>query len=72
MIQNNNSIKIAAIAAVTILGVTALIINSEGQFDSSWGEDGASLCIKGKQIPTKIDDCLSKKESSHYLNCNNQ
>ena len=71
-VQHNNLTTLAAIAAVTILGLTALIVHSEGQFDSSWGEDGASLSIKGKQIPQKIDDYLSKKESSHDLNCNNQ
>lgn len=70
--NNNNSIKLAAIAAITILGLTALIVNSEGQFDLIWDEDGVSLYIKGKQISRKIDDHLSKKESSHYLNCNNQ
>lgn len=70
-VQNNNLTIFALIAAVTILGLTALIINSEGQFDSTWGEGGGSLHIKGKQMP-KINDCLSSEESSHYLNCNNQ
>ncbi len=70
--NNNNSIKLAAIAAVTVVVLTALVINSEGKFDLIWDEDGGSLCIKGKQISRKIDDRLSEKESSHYLNCNNQ
>jgi len=60
MIQNNNLTKLAAITATTIVVLTALIINSEGQFDSSWGEDGGSLSIKGKQMP-KINDCLGTR-----------
>ena len=71
MIQKNNLTKLVAITAITIVVLTALIINSEGQFDSSWGKDGGSLSIKGKQM-LKINDCLSREESSHYLNCNNQ
>lgn len=71
-VQHNHLTTLAAIGAVTVIVLTALVINSEGKFDLIWGEDGGSLCIKGKQITRKIDDHLSKKESSHDLKCNNQ
>ena len=72
MTKNNNITTLAAITAVTIVALTALIINSGERFDSSWNKDGGSIKIEGRQTLVQTNDCLPSWENSHRLNCDDQ
>ena len=72
-ITTNNASLLAAIASVTLISITALIICLGGRFDSSWSQkNGFSITIEGRQTSEKINDCLPQGKSSHRLNCDNQ
>jgi hypothetical protein len=57
-------IAIAAIVGLTLIGLTALTINSDGVFTLTGSKDTGTLIIEGKRaLPTSektIDDCFSK------------
>ena len=57
-------IAIAAIVGLTLIGLTALTINSDGALTLTGSKDKGSLIIEGKRVlPTlekTIDDCFSK------------
>ena len=73
MIQNTNIIPLAAIAAMTILGLAFVITSSGGRFAFGWNQDdGNFMTIESRQTPEKANDCLTSGESSHYLNCSNR
>ena len=48
MLNKTGLISVAGITAFTILGLTALIVNSKGRFDSNWSKEGGSLTIQGE------------------------
>ena len=56
MLNTTGLISIASITAVTIIGLTALIVNSEGRFDSNWNKEGGSLTIEGRPPISTITD----------------
>lgn len=48
MLNTKSFISVASITAVTVVALTALIINSEGKFNSNWSKEGGSLTIEGR------------------------
>lgn len=73
MLKNVNILALSAIASVTILSLTALILVLDGRFDSSWNQNnGFSITIEKQQTSTNINDCLPVEENSHLSDCDNQ
>ena len=72
LFTSSSLIVFAAIAGITIIGITALIVNSEGRFNFHWSEKGGSLIIEKRadspSETTKVD-CLPMQENSQTLNC---
>jgi hypothetical protein len=63
-INQTGWIVIAAIVGLTLIGLTALTINSNGALTLTGSKDKGSLIIEGKRaLPTlekTVDDCFSK------------
>lgn len=71
MISQDSLILLVAIAAITLIGLTFLITNSQGRFNIQLNKYG-SLTIEGKSSSSeqKQDGCLPGEDNSRRLNCN--
>ena len=65
-IDQTGLIEIALILSSTILVLTALIINSGGNFSINGDKNGGSMEINASQRQIeKTNDCLPSRENSH-------
>ncbi len=65
----NQSIVVAIILSATLLGIVALVRNTNIKLNINFGEQEKSLNIEGKSTRDyEVNNCLSNKENN-YTNC---
>ena len=70
-LTTSSLLLITIIISSTVLGLTVIITENEGQFDFCAGTDKIVIGIKSKSLPERKDShCLSKNNNDSVSNSN--